>query len=198
MKVLARYDTLIAIIGAGLMTIGFYFGVFHPGLQAAGRIDSDIAQIQSQLNSLPLQMAEREQMQWRLDQRREQVLKMATMLPERIEVADVLREVADLANLSQLTITRLEPLTPNEFLSYSALPFSLSCKGDFDRIARFLSGLENQPRLVTCDDVTLTRGTDPGDRQIQASVNFSVYSRHAKTARVAENATSHSSFSSDN
>ena len=198
MKAFARHDRLIAIVGTALLTVGFFVGVLRPGQLKAKSIQSEVFQTQSQLTSLPVQIAEREHLLAKLEERREQAERLATRIPLQVDVADVLHEVSQLARQSQVTITRLEPMPQNDFVSYSALPFSLGCKGEFARLTKFLSGLETQPRLVTFGEVTLTRGADSHDRQVQASVSFSVYSRHANSARIAGNATSPGTPSSDN
>ena len=198
MKVLARYDRLIAIIGTAVLTVGFFCGVLRPGHLKAKVVEVEVLQIQSRLMSLPVQIAEREHLQGKLGERREQSERLATLAPLQVDVSDVLHEVAQLARQSQVTITRLEPMPQNDFASYSALPFSLGCKGEFSCVAKFLSGLETQSRLVTFGEVALTRGTDSNDRHVQASVSFSVYSRHANSARIAGNATSQGTSPSDN
>lgn len=198
MKALARHDRLIAIIGTAVLTVGFFVGVLRPGQLKARAIQAEVAQTQSQLTSLPVQIAEREHLQAKLDARREQTEQQANRVPLQVDVSDVLHEVSQLAKSSQVTITRLEPMPQNDFASYSALPFSLGCKGDFARVTKFLSGLETQSRLVTFGEVALTRSADSKDRQVQASVSFSVYSRHANSSRIAGNATSQGTSPSDN
>lgn len=198
MKALARHDRMIAIIGTAVLTIGFFYGVLRPGHLKARAIRLDISQIQSQLTSLPVQIAEREHLQTKLEERREQSERLSNLVPSQVDVSDVLHEVAQMAKQSQVTITRLEPMPQNDFASYSALPFSLGCKGEFAHVTKFLSGLETQSRLVTFSEVSLTHGIDSNDRQVQASVSFSVYSRHANSARIAGNATSPGTSSSDN
>ena len=198
MKALARHDRLIAIIGTAVLTVGFFYGVLRPGQLKARAIQGEVSQTQSQLTSLPVQIAERGHLQTKLEERREQTQRLATLVPAQVDVSDVLHEVAQLAKQSQVAITRLEPMPQNDFASYSSLPFSLGCKGEFTRVTKFLAGLETQSRLVTFGEVALTRGADSKDRQVQANVSFSVYSRHANSARVAGNATSQGALSSDN
>lgn len=198
MKSLARHDRLIAIVGTAVLTFGFVVGVLRPGQLRAKSVQAEVVQIQSQLSLLPVQIAEREYLQTQLEERREQIERLATLVPFQAEVSDVLHAVARLAKHSQVTITRLEPMPQTDCASYSVLPLSLGCKGEFAHVATFLSGLESLPRLVTFGEVALTRDTKSNDRQVQASVNISVYYRHANSARIAGNAASPDSSSSDN
>lgn len=198
MKSLVRHQRLIGVLGTVLASTAFLLGVLRPGQMRAASLKADVTRIQSQLSALPLQIAEREHLQAKLTNLREDSIKLETLAPLRVDTADVLREVAQLAKASQVTISRLEPMPYSDFAAYSAIPFSIGCKGDFSSVAKFLSGLEQQPRLVTFGEVVLTRTGDPKDRQVQASLSFSVYSRHANSSRTAENATSPARSPSDN
>ena len=204
MKSLAQHETLIAIVGTGLLTIAFYFGVWHSGGgTATQQIHREIAESQSRIDSIPLMLAERAHLQSRLDKQARQAAELNERVPTESHVSDVLHKVASLASQSGLTITRLEPLPSVEFNSYAAQPFHLGCRGTFVDIGKFLAGLETQSRLVTFGDVELTCGSEGqgsanGPLLIQANVHFNVYSRHAKSTKLAENTSSRRSLSSDN
>jgi len=198
MKALAQYDRLIAIVGTAVLAVAFVVGVLRPGQLKAKSIQAEVSQVQSQLSMLPVQIAEREYLQAQLEERREQAARLVTLVPSQADVSDVLHAVARLAKQSQVTITRLEPMPQTDLESYSTLPLSLGFKGEFAHVAKFLSGLESLPRLVTFGEVVLIRDTKTNDRQVQASVSISVYFRHSKSPRIAGNATSPDSLTSDN
>ncbi len=201
MRILARHDTLIAIIGTAVLTGAYYWCVVGPGRVAAQKIEAEIAQTHARMSELPLILEERSQLQKRVEQQRDQLHQMEVVLPTETHVSEVLHQVASQARRSGLTIARLEPLPPVDFASYSALPFHLNCRGTFGDISGFLSGLETQTRLVTFGKVDFTRGNEgpasEGPRTIQANVDFNVYSRQAKSTKVAENTSSRTSPSSD-
>lgn len=183
MKSLARHDTLIAIIGTAILTAGYYWGVIQPGRIAAANVNKEIDQAHAKMNEVPLLMAQQSQQRSLLERQQLRIEQMELSLPGESHVSDVLHEVASLASQSGLTITRLEPLQTIEFASYASHPFHLGCRGAFDDVAKFLRGLETQPRLVSFSKVDLTRsqeGVDGTGRTIQANIDFSVFSRHAK------------------
>lgn len=203
MKFLARHDTLIAIIGTAVLTIGYYLGIIAPGQNAAQMIKADIAAAHERIGNIPVLEAERSHLQKRLEKKRARLMQMEEALPGDSHVSSVLHQVASQARQSRLTIARLEPLPTVDFASYSAHPFHLSCRGTFADITAFLKGLESQPRLITFGNVGFTRGSDDptadgAKRTIQANIDFSVYSRNSKTTKLAENTSSRPSSSSDN
>lgn len=181
-RFLARHDTLIAIIGTAILTAGYYWGIVRPSLDAAQSIKSEIAESQAKMGEVPVILAERTQLQLQLERKQSQLKEMELVLPTESHVAEVLHQVASQAQHSGLMITRLEPLPSVDYASYSAHPFHLTCRGEFNDVARFLKGLESQPRLVTFGNVDLTRnaesqGPEVTQPLIQANLHFSVYSR---------------------
>lgn len=203
MKFLARHDTLIAIIGIAILTMGYFWGVISPGRTLASRIEAEIALSQEKESQIPLILAERSHLQKRLELEREQFKKIEVALPDDSHVSDVLHQIASQARQAGLVIARLEPLPTIEYASYAAHPFHLSCRGTFEDTAEFLKALESQPRLITFGNVNLTRGNeqsplDEGPNKIQANIDFSVYSRNSKSTKLAENTSRGPSAASDN
>jgi Tfp pilus assembly protein PilO len=195
MRILARHDTLIAIIGTAIMTVAFYYGSFRSGVLTSLRIRSEIENAQAQINQIPLIIAERSQLKSRFEKQTQQTELLEEQVPTESHVSDVLHQVASLARRSGLTITRLEPLPSTEFSSYSMHAFHVGCRGSFADVAAFLSGLETQTRIVTFGDVDLTPAGDgqsdgAGSLMIHASFDFNVYSRQSKSTKVAENTSS--------
>jgi Tfp pilus assembly protein PilO len=202
MKLLARHDTLIAIIGTAVLTGVYYVGVICRGHSVARDIKAELVQTQARMGELPAMMLEQTRLQSELDAQREKLAQVELFLPEESHESQVLQEVASLADQSGLTIHRLEPFPTVKFASYSTHPFQLNCRGEFREIARFLNGLETRPRLVTFNSIALVRQNESsGDRSqrlIQATVHFSVYSRQLNSTEVAENTVSRRALVSDN
>lgn len=203
MRFLARHDTLIAIIGTAVLTVGYYWGIVGPGRAQAQKIESEIAQAHAMIGEIPNILTERTALQQRLDIERERSATREVALPTESHVSDVLHQVTRLALQSGLSINRLEPLPSAEFAVYTLHPFHLSCRGTFADVTRFLKGMEQQKRLVTFGNADFTRGNegpeaDGARRLIQANLHFNVYSRHAESTKVAENTISPGCGSSDN
>lgn len=193
-----RHDRLIATLGTVVVTLGFIAGIVRPHQLKATMIEAEITELQRLLSTVPQQIADLERIQKQLDHRRQRTRKQHDLVLSHAAVAEVLHEVAELARQSQVSITRLEPLPQQDFASYADHPFSLACQGEFGSLAKFLSGLETQPRLVTFGEVRLMRDAESPDRQVQTNLRFSVYSRHSNSARPTGNANSPASPSSDN
>ena len=202
MKLLARHDTLIAIIGTAVLTGVYYLGVICPGHDAARDIKDELAQTQARMGELPALMLEQTRLQSELDVQRQRLAQVEVFIPEESHESQILQEVASLAHQSGLAVTRLEPLPTVKFASYSMHPFQLNCRGEFREVAAFFKGLETRPGLITFRNIALVRHHDSsGDRsqrQVQATVHFSVYSRQLNSTEVAANTVSPRALVSDN
>ena len=193
-----RHDRLIGSLGTVVVTLGFIFGIVRPQQLKATAIESEITQLQEILSTRPHHIADRDRMQEQLNHRPERTRRPHDLVSSHASVAEVLQEVAELARQSDVAITRLEPLPQEDFASYADHPFSLTCKGVFGDLAKFLSGLETQPRLVTFNEVRLSRDAASPDRQVLTNIRLSVYSRHSNSAPSTANANSPVLPSSDN
>ena len=185
-----RHDRLIGSLGTVVVTLGFIFGIVRPQQLKATAIESEVTQLQEILSALPHQIAERDRVQEQLNHRQERTRRPHDLVSSHAAVAEVLQEVAELARQSEVVITRLESLPQEDFASYADHPFSLACKGEFGGLAKFLSGLETQPRLVAFTALRLARDAAPQDRQVLTNIRLSVYSRHSNSAPSTVNANS--------
>lgn len=202
MKLLARHDTLIAIIGTAVLTIVYYVGVVCPGHYAAQAVKEELAQVHAQMEALPLLLEERRRLQEEVARQRKGLAEVDVFLPDTSHESQILHEVANLGRESELIISRLEPLPSVKYASYSMHPFQLNCRGDFRDISVFLNALERRPRLVTFGRISLVPNDDSpaegGKRVIHANVHFSVYSKHSNSTEVTENTVSRILSVSDN
>lgn len=77
------------------------------------------------------------------------------MLPTGVEVPALIDNISDTAHDNQLAIDfiRLRSPVPKEF--YTEQSFDIQVRGDYHRIAAFLSGVAGLPRIVTLHDFSL-------------------------------------------
>lgn len=77
------------------------------------------------------------------------------MLPSGAEIPSLIDNISEAALDNQLSIDfiRLRSPVPREF--YTEQPFDIQVRGDYHRIAAFLSGVAGLPRIVTLHDFSL-------------------------------------------
>jgi type IV pilus assembly protein PilO len=88
-----------------------------------------------------------------LEARKEQLLEM---LPTDAEVPTLLDDISETAINNQLKVEyiRLKPAENRDF--YVEQPFDIKVRGDYHRIAAFVSGVAGLSRIVTLHDFSLT------------------------------------------
>lgn len=202
MKLFARHDTLIAIIGTLVLTTVYYLGVICPGHHAAQAVKAELAETHEQMKGLPLLLEERRQLREQLERQRRQLDEVEVFLPGAAHEPQILHEVANLGRESAVMISRIEPLPSIKFATYSMHPFQVNCRGRFRDISAFLNALERRSRLVTFERISLVPNEDlasaEGKRMIHANVHFNVYSRQSNSTEITENTVSRILSVSDN
>ena len=112
-------------------------------------------------------------------------------LPSEKEIDKVLKEVWLLAEGNQLTTKSIRALqknangaapSPNSAsaaLAYSEQPIDMQLEGSFRGYYTFLQSLENQPRIMRIQKMTLHKAKGP-EGQVRADFSMSIYFEQAK------------------
>ena len=187
MKFSTGRDVVITISGLGLMVAAFIFFVYLPGKHACDEYRRQIDAADKQIRQIPLKVAELEVLRDEVEERREELGKTVTLMPNEADLHNVIREVANLAKMSDLEVTRLEPLTPIDHETYQIMPFQLNMSGKFYGMAAFLRGLESRERLFTIKELSLTSDDRRNPGIVAGDVYFSVYVRRTDSSDSNEN-----------
>ncbi len=190
-------DSFITIAILSVSVAGFLFGVYFPAQKSAERIDREIAAAQQSIREVPLRIAELESLCKNLCLRNDFLWRTQQLIPPEANIHSILRQVTKLANKTHLKITRLEPLPAIEHKSYAVLPFRFSFTGPFQGMAEFLRGLENQPRMFTLEELTISNQEEHSSQSREADLYFSVYVKNTESDDSAEYDTSWHQFRSD-
>lgn len=187
MKDTARRDSLLTVIGLALLVAFFMFFVYLPNQRAAAKLKREIAAAEQSIRDIPLRLAELESLGKELALRGGHLRETERLMPTDADVHILVRQVADLAENSGLTVTQLKPLPKTVHQSYQALPFQVGFRGGFRGIAMFLKGLEAEERLFTVEELSLAAENEQTGRSVNADMHFSVYVRCAESSESADN-----------
>lgn len=186
MNMSLKRDSLVTITALAVPVAVFVFAFYLPGRKSSERTNREIAAASRALRDFPLQMAELESLRREIGRREEFLKRASVQIPPESDVHAVLQQVAELADATDVAVTRLEPLPAVQHKSYEALPFQLSGSGSFRAIARFLRGLERQPRLFAVKEFSITQPTRQTGQTVQTDVYFSVYVMREQKAGAAD------------
>lgn len=146
---------LALIVLSALLWVSHWF-LAAPKAEELEKLRAQESQLLRQFESKAFKAANlpamREQMK-ELETRMEQLLEM---LPTDAEVPALLDDISEAAISNQLEVEyiRLKPAENRDF--YVEQPFDIKVRGDYHRIAAFISGVAGLSRIVTLHDFILT------------------------------------------
>lgn len=189
LKLSSRNQALLALVGAVLAAVLWYFYLYTP---TQLRIDELTAQNQALETDILRGRAARAN----LPELRAQVAELRaerdvflSQLPEQNDVAELLDQLRSAARSAGTRLTGLQNAgTPSEVVpGVRLLNFSLATQGNYERTIAFLRALEALPRFTRVQRVGLNAnvgsgaGADPG---LDATYDFTVYVYTGEDATV--------------
>lgn len=105
-------------------------------------------------------------------------------LPSEKEMDKVLREVWRLAETNHLVTKCIRTLQPDEKAASASpreQPIAVQLEGDFRGFYGFLQALENLPRIMRINSMTVTKLKNASEGQVQAIFNMSIFFERAAT-----------------
>jgi type IV pilus assembly protein PilO len=146
-------------IFAGLWTLAFgiyFFSFYYPRTVAVtdknteiSRLNEAIQKSQSSANTLSDTTDELNLMKQKYD-------KVLELLPSEADNAELLREIYDVAQKSEVEISGFESKEPVVVGFYSQIPISLSLQGGFMAVANFFYRLGKLSRIMRVNDFSLS------------------------------------------
>lgn len=159
-------QAVLALIVLGALFWASHWFLAAPKAEELERLRAKESQLLQQFESKAFKAANlpamREQMV-ELESRMEQLLEM---LPTDAEVPALLDDISETAISNQLAVEyiRLKPAENRNF--YVEQPFDIKVRGDYHRIAAFISGVAGLSRIVTLHDFVLTPVADGDDLEL--------------------------------
>ncbi|TDX29906.1 type IV pilus assembly protein PilO [Modicisalibacter xianhensis] len=151
-----------------------------PQAESLERARAQERELLGQYEAKAYQAANLPMMREQMDELESRMAELLQMLPTGAEVPTLIDNISDTALDNQLIIDfiRLRSPVPQEF--YTEQPFDIRVRGDYHRIAAFLSGVAGLPRIVTLHDFTLTPVDEAGT--LQLSMLAKTYSHREEEA----------------
>jgi type IV pilus assembly protein PilO len=178
---------LAAIVG---MPVASYFLVFRPQNNAINEARADVEYTRTLLNKLREETARNADLEKAIEEIRASVTAAETRLPSDKEIADVVRQVSDLAIQAGLEAPAMKSAKPVQAALYMEQPLDMSIKGDFRNFFLFLANVEKLPRIMRITDFKVVRDekTDlETNAVVQDKVDFtlSIYFQPGKKRSAA-------------
>ncbi|MCW5756261.1 MAG: type 4a pilus biogenesis protein PilO [Phycisphaeraceae bacterium] len=172
MKFGIREVVLLLVLFA--VPLASYWFVFRPQNHQIERAREEISLRREKLQKLQQESARRGTLEAATTQIAERISSIESRLPTNKELADVVRQISELANDAGLQQPSIVAEKPVKAALYMEQPLKISMTGDFRGFYKFLLELERLERITRLPDMTIKR-SDRVDGQMQADFTLSIY-----------------------
>ena len=144
---------VVFVIG---ITVGYYFMVRIPEQDVIAGYQTDIANLTKTRDKDAAIAEHLDEYKAEVTRLQEDLERAKTLLPNEREVADLLKQVANLGKKVGLdfTLFRPEPDVPRDF--YAEVPVYIQVTGDYHTVALFFSKVGQLKRIVNIQNVRMT------------------------------------------
>jgi type IV pilus assembly protein PilO len=159
----SRSDRNILILGLlviVLLVVGYYFLFLSPLLNTLDARAQERSDKEAQLQNLQQEVAQLEAVKRNAPETERQLLELSKRVPAQPEIPTLvvqIEEIANAANVTQLSIDPGTPGPPPGGGDFSVVPITMSFEGTYEELQDFLLRTRNLARLVTVKEVTYCR-----------------------------------------
>ena len=166
-KAAALALTVVVVVGGG------YWYFWQERMQRLEEVTAKEDELRQRFESKQERAANLEQYKDQLQEMRDVFGDMLDQLPSEAEVSDLLEDVSNEVLASGLEQQLFKPKSATERDFYAEKPVDLRVAGKYDELGRFVSGVANMPRIVTLDDIQISRNDD-GDADSGKAANLTM------------------------
>ncbi|GIW74761.1 MAG: hypothetical protein KatS3mg103_1283 [Phycisphaerales bacterium] len=172
MKFGVRELVLLLVLFA--VPLASYWFVFRPQNQQIERAREEIALRREKLEKLKQESARRGTLEAATAEIAQRIESIESRLPTNKELADVVRQVSELAVQSGLEQPSIVADKPVKAALYMEQPLKIEMTGDFRGFYKFLLELERMDRITRIPEMTVRR-SDKVDGHMVAEFTLSIY-----------------------
>jgi type IV pilus assembly protein PilO len=151
-----RNILILGILIPVVLAIAYYFLLFNPLRQDYLAKYDERTRREAQKQQLEQTAAQLENIRRNSDDIERQILELSKRIPEQAEIPTLvvqIEEVAQAADVTQLTIEPGDPQAPPGGGDFSRIPITMSFEGTYEQLQDFLLRVRNLARLVTINEV---------------------------------------------
>src|SRR5712691_3162551 len=90
---------------------------------------------------------------------------MRRLVPDRNEVPTLIDDISTKAKVRGITISKIQPLTPEPGSPFDTYRYRLEIYGHYDQVGEYLADIASLPRIIVPQDVTLSSAS-PGVQKL--------------------------------
>lgn len=166
-------------IGAGVLFGGLfvYFYLFYFWLPVGKKIDANlkkVASMEADINKAKVQKAKYKDLTARLEALKVEKEAAQKKLPRDRELPDLLRTITSLSRKYKINIQNITPLGAAPVEYFTRVSYSITMKGNYSDVGRFLTAIGLEERIMTSENLNLS-ATVGADTSLSATFTLVAY-----------------------
>ena len=181
------------VLAAVLVLAVWWMFVFSPVRSDASKVDTEIESAQADTKSLEAENAQLEDLEARAPELQADVDRLNAAVPTTPELASFIDAANALGVETGVTWVSVSPTPPATAGASDTVQLSMELEGGYFQVLDYLNRLENMPRLVVVDQVSLSSkdatATSSGPASLTASLTGRIFSQANSPAPAAATST---------
>src|SRR5712691_1182584 len=174
---------VLALVGIG---VGFYFYVEEPVQAKITSLKSDIAKLDTEINTNKIKIAKLEDLKQLNAELQRQLSKNQEYLPPEEEAVTLLKQLSDLGTRIGLDLKLWRPGARAEDSSklFVRLPVDVEMSGGYHTLALFFDRISKLPRIINVNKIKMGGGKEERGR-VSVQTSFQLTAFASSTASTA-------------
>lgn len=146
---------IFLVIGAILFGI-FYFVQYSPTQDTLAGIKTETEAVDVEIRKAEQNQSRLEKIKDELGRNKDLLEQLKTVLPERMEISQILRKIQSLASNARLRILGFTPGAEARRDIYFESPIQISVEGNYHNLAIFFDQVSRMKKIFNVDKLTIT------------------------------------------
>ena len=166
---------MLAVVAAGLLFMGWYYVINPTAVEVEG-LKAANAALTGEIRTAQVTAARLPQFQEEVEQKEQELEKKREKLPDEKETAEIVRQIQQLAEDSNLELKNFTPQSTIRYDFYEDWPIQMSIEGSYRNLGLFFQKVAQFRRLINVSDIAITAldTTDEG-RTIAATCTATTF-----------------------
>jgi type IV pilus assembly protein PilO len=169
MSAINRLSQKNQLIILGVLVLGlcgvFYMYFVSPMREELDLLRSDIARLENEVEQGEAVLARLEELKRAVREQEQRLRHLRTVLPEKKETAEIIRQVQNTAVESSLKIMSFAPSATVNREFYEDWPIQLTFEGNYDSLGTFFERVSSFTRLINVENIEIKALEEDTSRQ---------------------------------
>ena len=170
-----QQQIMLAVLAVGALFAGWYYGISPAAVEVEG-LKASNQTLTTEIESAQVTAARLPQFQEEVAVQEQELQAKRAKLPDEKETAEIVRQVQQLAEDSNLDLKNFTPQSTITYDFYEDWPIRMSIEGSYRNLGLFFQKVAQFERLINVSDIEITTlGTTEEGRTISATCTATTF-----------------------